>query len=49
VTILRVGATPKYASNWEQAFSPSKKKTKGSRPPAKASSKSKKKKQNSAK
>ncbi|MFP6752953.1 MAG: hypothetical protein VB855_14825 [Pirellulaceae bacterium] len=41
MTILRVGATPKYASNWNQAFGSGKKKKSSST--ARASTKKKKK------
>jgi hypothetical protein len=47
VTILRVGATPKYASNWNQAFGSGKKKKSPST--IKASTKKKKKSQKSSK
>ena len=43
VTILRVGTTPKYASNWDKAFGDGTKKKKN-RPTTKASGKKKKKK-----
>ncbi|MEE2991443.1 MAG: hypothetical protein VX715_12575 [Planctomycetota bacterium] len=47
MTILRVGATPKYASNWNQAFGSGKKKKSSST--TKASTKKKKKSQKSNK
>jgi len=47
VTILRVGATPKYASNWDQVFGSGKKKKSSSA--TKASTKKKKKSQKSKK
>ena len=47
MTILRVGATPKYASNWNQAFSSGKKKKNSST--TKASTRKKKKSQKSGK
>ena len=47
MTILRVGATPKYASKWDQAFGSGKKKKSSST--TKASTKKKKKSQKSNK
>ena len=47
VTILRVGTTPNYASNWDKAFGGGTKKKK-TRATAKASGKKKKKSQKSS-
>ncbi len=47
MTILRVGATPKYASKWDQVFGNGKKKKSSSS--TKASAKKKKKSQKSKK